>query len=62
MKLHARGLNFIILEFWIDGIPRLLIIPFYVTLLNLIQYLQFTNFGEFCQPPRLLIQVHSPQR
>ena len=56
------------LEFRIDGTPRLLIIPFFATLPNLIQHFSFINFGEFCQPPllfqtpRLLIHVHSRQR
>ena len=56
------------LEFRIDGTPRLLIIPFFATIPNLIQHFSFINFGEFCQPrllfqtPRLLIQVHSRQR
>ena len=56
------------LEFRIDGTPRLLIIPFFATLPNLIQHSPFINFGEFCQPPllfqtpRLLIHVHSRQR
>ena len=56
------------LEFWIDGTRRLLIIPFFATLPNLIQHSPFINFGEFCQPPllfqtpRLLIHVHSRQR
>ena len=54
-----------ILEFRIDGTPRLLIIPFFATLRNLIQSSPFINFGGFCQPPllfqtpRLLIHVHS---
>ena len=39
------------LEFRIDGTPRLLIIPFFATLPNLIQHSRFINFGEFCQPP-----------
>ena len=39
------------LEFRIGGTPRLLIIPFFVTLPNLIQHSAFINFGEFCQPP-----------
>ena len=53
------------LEFQIDGTPRLLIIPFFVTLPNLIQHYPFINFGEifpFFQTPRLLIHVHSRQR
>ena len=47
---------------------RLLIIPFFTTLPNLIQHSPFINFGEFCQPPllfqtpRLSIHVHSRQR
>ena len=44
-----------ILEFRIDGAPSFLIILFFATFLNLIQ-------PEFCQPPRLLIHVHSWQR
>ena len=56
------------LEFWINGTPRLLMISFFATLPNLIQYSPFVNFGEFCQPtllfqtPRLLIHVHSRQQ
>ena len=53
------------LEFRIDGTTRLLIIPFFATLPNLIQHSPFINFGEFCQPPqtpRLLIHVHIWQR
>ena len=56
------------LEFQIDGTPRLLIIPLFVTLPNLTQHSPYINFGEFCQPPllfqtpRLLIHVHSQQR
>ena len=50
------------LEFQIEETPRLLIIPFFATLPNLIQHSPFINFGEFCQPPRLLIHVHSRQR
>ena len=56
------------LEFPIDGTPRLLIIPFFAILPNLIKHSPFINFGEFCQPPllfqtpRLLIHVHSRQR
>ena len=56
------------LEFWTNGTPFLLIIPFFATLPNLIQHSLFINFGEFCQPPllfqthRLLIHVHSQQR
>ena len=52
-------------EFRINGTPRLLIIPFFATFLNLIQHSPFINFGEFCQSlllfqtPRLLIHVHS---
>ena len=38
------------LEFRIDGTPRLLIIPFFATLPNLIQHSWFINFGEFFQP------------
>ena len=55
-------------EFRIDGTPRLLIIPFFPTLPNLIEHSPFVSFGEFCQPPllfktlRLLIHVHSRQR
>ena len=30
---------------------RLLIIPFFTTLPNLIQHSPFINFGGFCQPP-----------
>ena len=41
------------LEFRIDGIPRLLIIPFFATLTNLIQHSLFINCGEFCQSPLL---------
>ena len=58
----------ITLEFRIDGTTRLLIIPFFATLPNLIQYSPFINFGEFGQPPllfqtpRLLIHVHRRQR
>ena len=56
------------LEFRIDGTRRLLIIPFFATLPNLIHHSPFINFGEFCQPvllfqtPRLLIDTHSQQR
>ena len=56
------------LEFRIDGTPRLLIIPFFATLPNLIQQYPFINFGKVCQPvflvqtPHLLIHVHSRQR
>ena len=56
------------LDFRIDGTPRLLIIPFFAILPNLIKHSPFINFGEFCQPPlllqipRLLIHVHSRQR
>ena len=56
------------LEFPIDETPRLLVIPFFATLLNLIQHSLFIDFGEFCQPPhlsqtpRLSIHVHSRQR
>ena len=53
------------LAFGIDRTPRLLIIPFFVTLPNLIQHYSFINFGEFLpffQTPRLLIHVHSGQR
>ena len=59
---------FSILEFRIDGTPRLLIIPFLATLPNLIQHSPFINFGEFFQSsilfqtPCLLIHVHSRQR
>ena len=38
------------LEFRIDGTPRLLIIPFFATLPNLIQHSLFINFGEFASP------------
>ena len=51
-----RGMFFILcdtLEFRIDGTPRLLIIPFFPTLPNLIEYSPFVSFGEFCQPPLL---------
>ena len=44
------------LEFRIDETPRLLIIPFFATLPDLIQHSTFINFGELCQPP-LLFQV-----
>ena len=56
------------LEFRIDATPRLLIVPFFATLPNLIQRSPFINFGEFCEPsllfqrPRLLIHVHSRQQ
>ena len=56
------------LKFQIYGTPRLLIIPFFATLPNLIQHSPFINFGEFCQSPllfqtpRLLIHVRSRQR
>ena len=56
------------LDFRIDGTSRLLIIPFFATLPNLIQHSLFIYFGEICQPPllfetsRLLIHVHSRQR
>ena len=56
------------LEFQIDGSPRLLIIPFFATLPNLIHHSLFINFGEFCklsllfQTPHLLIHAHSRQR
>ena len=62
------SLKKITLEFRIDGTPRLLIIPFFATLRNLIQHSPFINFGEFCQPPlllqtpRFLIHVNSQQR
>ena len=52
-------------KFRIDGTPRLLIIPFFATLPNIIQHSPFINFEELCQPPllfqtpRLLIHVHS---
>ena len=55
------------LEFHIDGAPRLLIIPFFATLLNLSHHSPFINFEEFCQllllfqTLRLLIHVHSRQ-
>ena len=49
------------LEFRIDRTPRLLIIPFFATLPNLIQQCSFIDFGEFCQPPLLLIHVQSRQ-
>ena len=55
------------LEFRIDGTPRLIIIPFFATLPNLIRHSSHINYGEFCQPPllfqtpRLLIHVHSLQ-
>ena len=55
-------------EFRIDRTHRLLIIPFFATLPNLIQHSLFINLGGFCQPPfifqipRLLTHVHSPQR
>ena len=39
------------LELRIDGTPRLLNIPFFATLFNLIQHSPFINFGEICQPP-----------
>ena len=39
------------LEFGIDGPTRLLIIPFFATLPNLIQHSPFINFGKFYQPP-----------
>ena len=50
------------LEFQIDGTSRLLIIPLFATLTNLIQHYPFINFGEFYQPPRLLIHVNNQQR
>ena len=56
------------LEFRIDGTPRLLIIPFFAILSNLIQHSPFIIFGEFSQPPllpqtpRLLNHVHKWQR
>ena len=56
------------LEFRIDGSPRLLIIPFFATLPNLIHHSPFINFGEFYQSPllfqipRLLIHMHSRQQ
>ena len=37
----------IALELRIDGAPRLLIIPFFAALPNLIQHSPFINFGEF---------------
>ena len=55
-------------EFRIDGTPRLLIIPFFATLPNIIQHSPFINFEEFFQhpllfqTPRLLTHVHSQQR
>ena len=42
------------LDFRIDGTPRLLIIPFFAILPNLIQQSPFINFGELCQPPLLI--------
>ena len=61
---HQRWSSFYSnLEFRIDGTPRLLIIPFFVT-----PPPTLINFGEFCQPPllfltpRLLIHGHSRQR
>ena len=50
------------------GTPRLLIVPFFAILPNLLQHSLFISFGEFCQPPllfqthRLLIHVPSRQR
>ena len=49
------------LEFQIDGSPRLLIIPFFATLPNLIHHSLFINF-ELFQTFRLLIHVHSQHR
>ena len=52
-------------EFRIGGTPRLLIIPFFATLPNIIQQSPFINAGELCQAPLLLqtpcllIHVHS---
>ena len=40
--------NHYTLEFRIGRTPRLLIIPFFAALPNLIQHSPFTNFGEFC--------------
>ena len=63
-----KYLFFPTLEFRVEGTPRLLIIPFFATLPNLIQHSPFINFGEFYQPPflfqthRLLIHVHSRQQ
>ena len=50
------------LEFQIDGAPRFLVIQFFASLPNLIQHSHFIEYGEFCQPPRLLIHVHSRRR
>ena len=56
------------LKFRIDETLRLLNIPFFAYLPNLIQHSPFINFGEFCQPPilfqtpRLLIYLHSRQQ
>ena len=50
--------NLCTLEFRIDRTPRLLIIPFFATLPNLIQHSLLINFGEFCQPPFLF---HTPR-
>ena len=68
MKHESLNSELVNLEFRIDGTPRLLIISFFATIPNLIQYASFINFGEFCQPPpllfqtpRLLIHVHSRQ-
>ena len=49
------------LEFRIDGTSRLLIIPFFATLPNLIHHSLFINF-ELFQTFRLLIHVHSQHR
>ena len=67
-KITSFKRNVYTLEFRIDGTPRLLIIPFFATLPNLIQHFSFINSGEFCQPTlllhthRLLIHVHSRRR
>ena len=55
LSFYKRSLvetqNSITIEFRIDGTPRLLIIPFFATLPNLIQHSPFINFGEFCRLP-----------
>ena len=46
-----QNLRYITLKSRIDGTPRLLIIPFFATLPNLIQPSPFINSREFWQPP-----------